>query len=235
VAGVIEVPVYRRVTAGGDRLTRPVGTVSYSEAEPRVAASQYIGAAGRGISLPSAFTLTVTEMAVPVAIHFAVVDGRVRIAGGEWSGGGGGGTLTTIMNRLYAWEIAAIRAVLEPYLTVSSAVDADGKPTTDYASAAFMTLKPGPAKGSLNEELDDYDVAAGMLHSQAQSPIGRPTVRTPRWWQESVVRPYLDALDDGGSKAAAYAAVEEAAGVADSTAKNLVSEARKAGLIQEGK
>ena len=221
MAKQIEVPVFRRVTAGGDRLARQVGTVSYSADEDRVPASRYIGAAGEGISLPPAFTLTVTEISVPVAIHFAVVDGSVRITGGEWSGGGGGGTLATISNRLYAWQIAAIRAVLEPSMRVA-------RPATAGQVGVIVT---GPPKGPATDEPDDYDVAAGMLHSQAQTHIGRPTVRTPRWWQERVVRIYLDARADGGSKRAAYEAVEEAAGVSESTAKNLVSEARKAGLI----
>ena len=211
------VPVFRRVTAGGDRLTRQVGTVSYLADEDRVPASKYIGAAGEGISLPPAFTLTVTEISVPVAIHFAVVDGSVRITGGEWSGGGGGGTLETISNRLYAWQIAAIRAVLEPSMRVARPATAD----------QVGIIVKGPSKGASTDEPDSYDIAAGMLQSRAQTHIGRPTVRTAQWWQERVIRPYLDALADGGSKRAAFEAVEEAAGVGESTARNLVSEAKK--------
>ncbi len=222
MAREIEVPVFD--WGGGER--RRIGTVSYADDERRVMASQYIGATGRGISLPAAFQLAIHLPTVAVVQRFVVVDGQVTVSGTETAGADSGNAHKLIARHWAGWQIAAIEAVLSQSMFVDSLADAAGRPATGMVSGGSGVLKLGPGK-TTNKSA--YRRVAENLAESAK--VGRPAKRTPEWWQCNVVRPYLDAVEFGSD---GYDAVETAARVASSTAKNLVSEARKLGLIPKG-
>ncbi len=225
----IQIPVFDWSGSGAERRYVQIGTVSHADDEQRVQASRYIGAAGRGISLPPAFTLKVSVRGVAVTVRYVVGDGRVSVTGSETAGDINANTHKLIARHFAAWELAAIEAVLGQSMFVASMTDADGNPADHISSGGSGVLMLGPGKAT-PEGKRARRRAAEALKSKPQA--GRPVKRTPEWWQHRVVCPYLDAVEWGSD---GYLAVETAAGVVESTARNLVSEARKLGLITEGK
>jgi hypothetical protein len=224
----IQIPVFDWMGSGAERRRVRIGTVSHADDEQRVQASRYIGAAGRGISLPPAFTLTVSVGGADVTVRYVVIDGRVSVTGSETAGDISANTHRLIARHFAAWELAAIEAVLGQSMFVASMTDADGNPSDHISSGGSGVLMLGPGKAT-PEGKRAHRRAAEALKSKPQS--GRPVKRTPEWWQHKVVRPYLDAVEWGSD---GYVAVSMAADVSESGAHNAVSEARKLGLIPKG-